>query len=124
MKNFADYRRWKHADADSFSRTPVETLHLIGENGAADIQTSRKKNLERVTLHATGDWRKYSEARPDVVICGRENDSRTAACLLVTGLWVEGQPNQIATTRGVRSATRLRCQWDRRFRFRGDDFSE
>jgi hypothetical protein len=97
---------------------------LVGENSAADLEPCRNENFERVALYSTRDWGEYCKASSPVVRCWRKDNRRSSPGLLMTGLWVERQPNQVAALGNVPPLTRFRCQPDRQFLFRYGDFAE
>ena len=77
-------------------RLPIEVLDVIGENDPRDLPARRQRYFERVALHVTGNRACNGKARFGVVAARREDQSRTPTALLMTGLRIERQPDQIA----------------------------
>lgn len=51
LEYFAHDHRRQRCKPSGASRSPIETLDLIGENSAGNIETFRDKNLKRVTFN-------------------------------------------------------------------------
>ena len=63
-------------------RTPVEALHLIGENHARNGVIGRERHLEGIALDSRGDGAQKREAA-FLVIASRADDQRGAAADLI-----------------------------------------
>ncbi len=95
---------------------------MVGENCTANFQTFRNENFERVALYPTRDWSEHRKPGAPIVGCRRKDNCRSSARLLMTGLWIKREPNQIPAIGSVAPLTRLRRQPGRQFLFRDDDF--
>src|SRR5689334_7029999 len=78
-------------------------LHVVSENHTADGAAGGQGDLERIAFHLaryrTGD----RQTGFGVVRARRDDERRPTPTLLVTGLRIEGQPDQIAGVRDVPS---------------------
>ena len=83
------------------SRLPIDILDVICQDDARDRGATWQCNLEGVTLHLTCDRTGNSEASPGVVGARRQDQRWPTAALLMSGLRIERQPNQIASVRDV-----------------------
>lgn len=123
MKNLADHRWRKNANASGLSCAPIEALHLVGKRSAADFEPFRKENFKWISFHLPCDWDADRKSRLPIVRNRRKNDSRTPPSLLMASLRIERQPYEIAAIGNVLSPTRLRCQPAHPFQLRDVDFA-
>lgn len=77
---------------------------MIGEYDSRNLSAWRQGNLERVALHVTRNRARNSQTSFCVVATRREDEGRTPPALLVTGLRIEGQPDEIASVWHVRAS--------------------
>lgn len=122
MKNLLDDCWGKDADACCLPGAPIETLQLIRQNGARNVETGRDEDFERVTLYATGDRDKYRDTCSPIVGGWRKYDRRPPTGLLMTSL-IESQPDQIPSIGSINPLTRFRCQPAHQPEFRDGDFA-
>jgi hypothetical protein len=69
---------------------------VVRKDDTGDGASRRELYLEGVALHLAGDGAGEREASLRVIDTWREDEGRPAATLFVAGLWVEGQPDEIA----------------------------
>ena len=86
---------------DDSPRFPIEVLHVVRKDDTGDCASRRKLNLEGVPLYLAGNGAGDCEACLRVIHAWREDEGRPAATLFMAGLWVKGQPDQIAGIRYV-----------------------
>ena len=81
--------------------SPVKALDLISQHNSLNPQTGRKRHLEWIPLPLRSDWTQQCEPHP-AVVGGRGQDQRgPLAGLLMTGLRIELQPDNVTTPRDV-----------------------
>ena len=85
------------------SGLPVEILYVIRQYDAGDLGTGRQWNLEGITLYLAGDRTGDCEPRLRVVNARRKNQRGATAALLVAGLGIKRQPDQITRVWNVRA---------------------
>jgi hypothetical protein len=79
------------------SRPPIKALHLIGEHDAG--WRPRQGHFERIPLDLCRHRATNHQPDPAIVSRGAEHDGRLVSGLLVLGLRVEVEPDNIASIR-------------------------
>lgn len=82
---------------------PVEILNVVRKDDAGDRSAGGQRDLERVTLHLTGDRTGDREAGLRIVGARGQDQCRPSSALLMPGVRIEGQPDEIAGVRNVRA---------------------
>jgi hypothetical protein len=80
-----------------FACLPVQTLDLIRKDGSFSFQPFGNYYLKGVAFDFCGDWAKKGKANLSVVWFRRQHYRRPVSGLLVSSLWGEGYPDNIAT---------------------------
>ena len=78
----------------------VDALDLVGQHHALNRQPWRQQDLERMAAPRRRDRAHYREAGRLVIRARRDHQSWPPACLLAPNLWIEIQPDKIASLRG------------------------
>lgn len=80
---------------------PTKALDLIGEDDAAQFPVLRQQDLEGIALYFRGDRTGEKESGLAVVGLRRNDERGPAACLFVSGLRVEAEPDDVSAARNV-----------------------
>src|SRR3954465_2333990 len=80
---------------------PVEALHLVGQDHARDGMSLRDLHLEGISLDLARDRTQQRQAHFRVVALRGEDESRAPAGLLMAGLRVEGDSDDVTAVRDV-----------------------
>jgi acetylornithine deacetylase/succinyl-diaminopimelate desuccinylase-like protein len=95
---FADLVQGVGIDAAGEFRVPflpIQALHVIDQDCAFDPAAGRYEYLEHPSFHFGRDRTHDGETGRRVEDARRKNERRTASSLLVAGLRVEGEPDQV-----------------------------
>src|SRR5205807_1910044 len=90
-------------DASRLSRPPIQALYLVRAHHALHRQTSRDEHLKWVAFHLTRDRAKKRQADSTVICRRRQNQCRSASCLLMSCLRIKRDPDGISSFRNVRA---------------------
>src|SRR5438445_4908387 len=100
-QHFVDIVLRQTADEFGMPRPPVQALHLIRQDDADNGETFGDRNFERISLDATGDRATQGQANPAVVRRWGQHKRWTTPGLLVSSLWREREPDDVATMRDI-----------------------
>ncbi len=84
-------------------RAPVDALHVVREHDAANRSARRQRHLEWIPFRVAGDRARNREAGTCVIDARRQDERGPAAALLVAGLRVKREPDEIPGVRDVRA---------------------
>ena len=92
--NFSQFRGSDLPLACRLTRPPILALHLVRQHDTRRLPG--KRHLERVALDPRGRRTADNHAGPAIVAGGTENDGLAVPRLLVTGLRIELQPDDVS----------------------------
>ena len=88
-------------DSLRFPLAPVEALDLVRENGPLRRKTGWKDHFERIAFHLCSDRAEQRKADSGIVRSRRDHQRRTMAGLLVPGLRIELEPDNVSTVGNI-----------------------
>src|ERR1700674_1924505 len=91
---------WHDVDETGPPRLPVHALDSIGENHSRRRESCRNWHLERIAVHLVCNGHHDGEAML-VIRCGRQNQSRAPASLLMSRLRIEIDFDDVTLIRNV-----------------------
>ncbi len=74
---------------------------MVRKDDASDRAVGRQGDLKRVTLHLAADGARDRKACLGIVEARRQDQRRPPAVLFMPSLWVQGEPDEIASIRHV-----------------------
>ena len=77
---------------------------MIRKDGALNLAPGRKRHFKRIALDLARDRAGNRQPRLRVVGARRQDQGRTSASLLVPGLRIERQPDEIPSVGNVRTS--------------------
>jgi len=101
LPNVSEDFDWSGCCEFDASSVPIHVLHVVRKNDACYLAVMGKSHFEGITFRVTSDRACDGEARLCVVRTRREDQSRSTPPLLMSGLRVERQPDEIASIGNV-----------------------